>query len=148
MCCSLNLPFVRASPPQSCLGSYTKNTSGEHTVLRMADTSNRAMLQGILMPSLQLSSEDCTSSKSFLTVNPDPCIDMIDLICLTCLSEAEVYTDYIISSAGMQEHRQDESLGSDGFCSVLISGINYCCKVFYPNLDKPHRFRIRGLRPV
>lgn len=73
--------------------------------------SNRAMLHGILMPRLQLSSEDCTSSKSFLPVNPDPCIDMIELVCLTCLDEAEVYINYIISSAGMQEHRQDESLG-------------------------------------
>lgn len=63
------------------------------------------MLQRILMPRLQLSSEDCTSSKSFFIVNPDPCIDMIELVCLTCLGEAEVYINYIISNAGMWEHK-------------------------------------------
>lgn len=49
----------------------------------------------------------------------------------------------------MQEHRQDKSLGRlmDSGC-VLISGINYHCKLVYSILDKTHSFGITGLRPV
>lgn len=62
---------------------------------------------------------------------------------LTSPDEAEVDIKYITLSAGMQEYRQDKSLGClmDSGC-VPISGINYCCKLFYPILDKPHSFRI------
>lgn len=74
------LPFSRHSPsPELSSPVYPKNRSGEHIVLRMSDMSNRSKLQGILIPRFQLSSEDCTSSKSFI-INPDPFIDMAELV--------------------------------------------------------------------
>lgn len=49
-------------------------------MLRMSDMSNSPKSQGILIIiGFQLSSEDCTSSKSFI-VSPDPCIDMVELV--------------------------------------------------------------------
>lgn len=48
-------------------------------MLRMSDTSNSPKLQGIVIPRFQLSSEDYTSSKSFI-VNPEPCVDMVELV--------------------------------------------------------------------
>lgn len=68
---------------------------------------------------------------------------------MTSPDEAEVDINDIISRAGMPEHRKDKSLGclmDSG--RALISGINYCCKLFYPILDKTHSFGITGLRPV
>lgn len=41
--------------------------------------SNRSKLQGILIPRFQLSSEDCTNPRSFI-INPDPLIDMAELV--------------------------------------------------------------------
>lgn len=73
-------PFQRTPLPRALPSPiYPKNKPREHVVLRMSDTSNSPKLQGILIPGFQLSSEDCTSSKSFI-VNPDPCIDMVELV--------------------------------------------------------------------